>query len=791
MNMHSRTMMTTSLLLLGSSVLAAEQRPRAIEEIVVTAEKRASVLQDTPITVSAITDEAIRERGIQDFAEVQYMVPALVYAEISDMAQISMRGVGVDISTIDAEPGVALYVDGAYRGGLSSSASLFMDIERIEVLRGPQGTLYGRNSTGGALNVITRQPGETFAYDVSAELGSHDRRRASLFADLPLVPDVLALRAGFSYQERGGYATNQSNGQDIDDVSHVLTGRATLRYTPTANFEALLRGEWGDSKIGGPVPIKTDENPVPPLFLTTANPGSLLTMPGVFPQCGEQTCADFYNLDLPEPGVMSSNPRKPFLSDETTKNERDYKTFNLTLTWEPNDSLTVRSITSYTDLDQKVNSWENDGTNIDFFQQTPAIQRNEGWSQEINVSGLAFDGRLDWIVGAFYYESDIHSQFFYRLPALQRTFEALFGLFAGGDPLPPGSLAGFGVHPDGSTDTVPFFDFLLLQDLQSTAVFGQGAYQFTDRLSGTAGLRWTRDKKQVTQFISNNLGGDVCLGLELDDDWTEVTGRLGLDYRVSNDMMVYGNLSRGFKAGGFNLAACDNPYDPETILAYELGVKSQWLDNRLQVNAAAFYYDYQDLQARLFVNNAAFVRNASDVTSYGAEVEFAWLASDRLRLEGNVSWLRARFDEFTTTNPMSPQVGFDCDPVTGLDCQQSAKGNSVVRAPDWKVNLAAIYELDLARAGFLALRAEYAFTDDIYHNVFNDDFARQSSYALGNLRATWSPSRHSGLSVQAFVENVTNKDYVMVHAPVSTIGGTFSLFAPPRTWGLVLRYSSL
>ena len=416
-------------------------------------------------------------------------------------------------------------------------------------------------------------------------------------------------------------------------------------------------------------------------------------------------------------------------------------------------------------------------------------QDNDEWSQEFTLSGSA--ARWDWITGVYYYSSEIEELWDYELPALQATFEAIFGIFAGlGGPLPPGSLAAFGTKLDGSASAIPFLQFQIFQDTTSKAVYGQTTYSFSDRLRGTAGIRWTEDTKDYSQSVLNNLGGDFCLGLQATDEWSEITGKVGLDYDLSADTMVYGSVSTGFKSGGFNGGTCGNGFDPETLVALELGSKSRFLNNTMQVNLSAFYYDYSDFQARLFVNNASVAENATDAKTYGLEAELLWLATDRFRLEGSISLLKATFLDFTSTDPLNPHIGMDCD-AGGLSCLQQLKGNDLLRAPNLKATLSAEYDFPLSGGGMLTARGEYAHTGDHYHTVFNNDFARQDAFGLSNARLLWSPGgRAAGaVRVMGFVENIADEEYVAMHTPNATTGGTLSHFAPPRTWGVSVRYS--
>ena len=766
----------------GCLLLTGWAHGAEIEEIVVTAEKRESTLQETPIAVTAVTRDDIELRNLDDFSQIQFVAPGLVFSEIADMAQMTMRGVGVDQSDVSAEPGVALYSDSAYRGTLVSAANLLFDLERVEVLRGPQGTPFGRNSTGGALNVITRLPGEEAAMEANFIYGSYDRTRVEVSGDVPIVPGILALRGAVARDARDGYADNNFTGREEDDASATFAKMAAV-FSPSDALSVVLRGEYNDSEIGGPPFIKTDDHPVPPLLTSSANPGGVLTIPGTF--CGPVSCADLLGLSLSPGGVGSDDPRETYADGETQFDRESYGV-NLTIEYDLNDAVTARSITSYFEIEQFGNQEENDGTEIPYLTDD-FIQENKEWSQELTLSGAT--DKLDWILGGYHYESDIFAHFNFTLPALQPTYEALFGLLGGGGPLPPGTLAFFGPRIDGSLDPVPFLEFQGDGETKSNAVFAQGTLAITERLRGTAGVRWTEDKKWLLLSVANNLGGDGCRDLLMKDKWSETTWKAGLDADLGENTLLFGSVSTGFKAGGNNGGTCGNTYEPETLLAYEVGTKSRLLENRLQLNFTAFYYDYEDLQARLFVNNASIVENATNAETYGVEVEWLWLAGEAVRIDGSVSYLRTKFEDFLSTDPLNPHIGINCD-STGLGCQQDLSGNELLRSPEWKANLSIEYDIPLSGdAGAVTLRGEYAYTDGMYHTVFNNDFARQDGYNLVNARVIWSPQGGmEGIRIIGFVENIADDEYVMIHAPNATTGGTLSQYGPPRTWGIQVRF---
>lgn len=782
MNQKKYLLAALALLLAGPSAIVEAAEAPLLEEVVVTAEKRESTLQETPLAVTALTRDNLETRNIDDLAQVQFAAPALVFAEIADMAQITMRGVGVDISQMDAEPGVAVYADGVYRGGLTSSGSLLFDLERIEVLRGPQGTLYGRNAVGGGLNVISRLPGEEAAFDAALLYGDYGRTRVDLSGDIPVSPGVFALRAAVAWDQRDGYTDNRFTGREEDDAESKFVKLAAV-ITPSERTEITLRAEYTDTYLGGPPWLLTHDQPVPPLLLSVGNPGGILGIPGTV--CGPASCAEVLGLNLSPPGVGSNDPRNTYADGRTAYDRKSWG-LSATLDWDLNESVHLKSITSYFDIEQIGDNTNNDGVDITYLTDN-FLQTNEEWSQEFTLTGSS--AKLEWVLGAYYYQSDINQLFEFTLPALQATFEAVFGVFAGGPPLPSGSLVAFGNRINGQAVPFPFLDFQVMQDLTSTAFYGQGTYALTERVRGTVGLRWTKDEKDDTQTVRNNIGGDFCDQLALADEWTEVTGKAGLDMDVGENTLLYGSISTGFKAGGFNGGQCNNPFEPETLVAYEAGAKSRLLNDTLQLNVTAFFYDYSDLQARLFINNASIVRNATDAESHGVELEGIWLASPNLRLEGSVSWLQGEFKDFLSTNPMAPHIGMDCNPATGLDCLQDVSGNQLLRSPEWKASLTA--ELDVPMGSHtVTLRGEYAYTAELYHTVFNDGFSRQDSFSLYNLRAIWTPPENAAANVKviAFVENVGDEEYIMIHAPNATTGGTISHFGPPRVWGVQVRY---
>ena len=721
----------------GSSALAAIME---IEEIVVTAQKRESDLQETPIAITALTADNIEERQIDAMRQVQYYAPNLVFNSLGGTTNLYLRGIGTDINDSLAEPGVALYVDGVYQGVTGDQSAVYNDLERIEVLRGPQGTLYGRNSTGGNVHIFTRKPDFDPSFNASLLLGDYGRVKGSIGAQTGVIEDRLAMRGNLVVDQSDGYRDNPFDGKKIEERD-LISGSISALITPTDSLEILLRGDYTDR-----------EDDTPRWDYMDVVPGS-----GLNPFL-------FGGVAATETGDVMNN------------GETEYKTkiwgLSGTVDWNVG-SVTVRSITAYRESDWG-GPYDNDGTDINFLQAKPA-QTSEQFSQELDVIGTAFDDRLDWIVGAYYFQQDSMGEYTYELEAIQGLIEGAFGL-------PPGGLADptlnpfYAVRYNGDTPyPIPFNDIHTEQDTSSAAAFVQGTLHFTDRFRMIAGVRYTSDEKDIKQFRRTNVAPDGCEDLRQDKQWDDVTWKLGADFDLAEDVLLYGSVSRGFHAGGFNGGGCGDEYDPESLIAYEAGLKMLLANRRVQLNLSGFYYDYDDYQARQFLGGFAVIENATKATVTGAEAEFVMRPVTGLEIDGSVSWLDGEFDEFLSDNPMTPGVQLE-----------DLEGNRLLRAPEYSYNLGAQYTFALGIASSLTARYEVAFKDDYYVTIFNEDYARIDSLTVQHARLIWSNG--GKWQIQGFVENLSDEKYLEALVVVPTLGGTMGLWALPRTWGLQISY---
>ena len=701
-----------------------------IEEIVVTAQKRSATLQSTPISITAISSDMIETAQIDDIRDIQQLAPSLTFNDAPAGLQLYMRGVGQDAPTVGNNPGVAVYVDGIYQGHQFANAAAFQDVERVEVLRGPQGTLYGRNSTGGNINVISNSPHFDREVKFGVTVGEFDHRRYNLTLNNGLVDDTLAVRASYSFSDRDGYRENEFSGDDID-FEEVTAGTVSLLYTPSAEVEFLFRADYQDVEGTGN-----------PSSYLAAVPGSGLS-PLVF---GGQTT-----------GEDSTDVNNDTVSEEDAR----YWGVSGTLNWEIGE-LQFRSITSYRESRRRT-FLDSDGTSLAMVTIGQTSNAEE-FSQEFNLLGSAADGKFDWIVGASYYRDDVSTDPLVLIP--------IFALLL--PPLPPSDTL------DGVSTTTPFVHNSFEEELTSIGAFAEGTFHHADRLRSTFGVRFTKDDKDVVTSSIGNITAPAaqCRDLKSSESWSTPTFKVGVDYDLSDRAMMFASASRGFKAGGFNSGSCSDPFDEEELNAYEIGVKSTLLDRRLTLNAAAFYYDYTDLQVRSFTENLALdIANAAESTIYGVELEFVVKPVPAFQIDGGINLQRSEYDKAMLDQPM----------VRGIN-PEDVSGNSLLRAPEAKANIGIQYSFELADRGSLQIRYDASYSDEFFVDAFENSFSTIDSHTIENLRVTWR-NRSENVLIQAFIENLADEEYLEWRQSAAGIGGTSGLWAPPRRFGLRLNYS--
>jgi iron complex outermembrane receptor protein len=719
----------TGALLASSAAYAAETGAEAtsLSEIVVTAQKRSQTIQDIPAAVSALSGKALEQRGINDVQGLQFQTPSLQVGHFLGDTAIAVRGVGMNQTGPAVQSGVAVYADGVYqaRSGLGGLSQL--DLSRVEVLRGPQGTLYGRNASGGAVNFVANAPTDTFEGRALAGYANYQTLHVQGLLNAPLGGRVRT-RLVVDYQDQGdGYVENVGAGPDVG-YGHMLTGRLKMDVdlTPSATLALSLFGLKG----AGPTDYLVLRS-APSALAIAANP----YMAGMAP------------------------PLSPNRTSANTPSDSSRKAGGAaaTLDWDFR-GVKLKSITSYVDY-KFTDSYDADGTQLSVFNASN-FTKSQTLTQEFNLAGKT--ERLDWLLGAFYMDDDLsaHSGFIFPLGL---NIPVLFSA------LTPGAFLGLTASP---------------YKTQSYAAFADGTLSVTDQLNLMAGIRYSKEKQRVRQ---TSLTGPVstpfgvfpvlpsCTDLETKAEFESVTPRAALQYEFSSKRNAYVSVSRGFKSGGVNASVCANTYRPEKITAYEGGLRTRLADDRVTFNVTGFYYDYTDFQVQQIQGLSAPIVNAPKATVKGLEVEGVWAPDRHWAFNANLSLLDATYGEFTNVDTLNPLAG-----------SQSLKGNRLNRAPQTSGNIGAQYTTSPSDIGSFTARGDLYLTSSYYFREFNTAQDRQGGYGLLNVSVTWtSPSER--YAVRAFAANATDTDYITSLGSSDNIGTRYITWGAPAQYGVELR----
>jgi iron complex outermembrane receptor protein len=693
--------MVSPLTLVGGIAVAQEPaapvaEPSGVEEITVTAERRRTSLQKTPIAVSAFTAKALEDRSIKDVQDLAQTAPGLNFNKVSNFVQLSIRGISLEQINLGGEPGVALHQDGVYLARPFVADALFSDLERVEVLRGPQGTLYGRNATGGSVNLISNEPTDEASARLGLTVGNYSRIRVDAMANGRLAEGVDA-RASFVFDKRDGYIENLVDGSDLDD-SKVGSGRASVKFRLSPDATFLVTADYAKEDDTGPV-------------------FDVGRITGTAPALG---------------GRYDDDPRTIYL-DGPASNKRTNWGLLGRLVWEF-EGATLTSLTAYRESEFHLQS-DLDGT--DFFLVNEDLnEKGKQFSQEIQLASNG-TGPFQWLAGVYAFTEDGTLGYDFPIPLLGAT-----------------------IMFDATQDTTAF------------AAFGQATYAFDERFSITAGLRYSYEKKKG----HTDMVFIVPSSVDVRDDWSALTPRLALNFQVTPNNLLYASVARGFKAGGINTGSVQEAaYDPEYIWSYEVGSKNRFWDGRFQLNLAAFFYKYTDLQVNQFAVGRTFITNAASAEGKGLEAEFVLKPFEGFTLDGTLTLLDTEFTDFTTLDTFRPTLGL-----------LNLSGNELPRAPNFMLSLGAQYAFSLADGSTLTVRADYSHKDDYYYTPFNTEYARADAIDLLNARISYE-SADGAWQAAVFGRNLTDEVYTQTITVSGINAGTIELYAPPFTWGVEVR----
>ncbi|MEP7247321.1 MAG: TonB-dependent receptor, partial [Gammaproteobacteria bacterium] len=582
----------------------------AVQEITVTARRREETLQTTPVAVTALSGDALEVRGAESVDALSQYVPNLQFDGAAALsggaynATIFIRGIGQNDFAIFSDPGAAMYVDGVYLGRSIGGIMDAIDLERVEVLRGPQGTLFGRNTIGGAVNIISRPPTDELGGEVAATTGRFNRFDVHGTLNLPLS-DRFLTRWTVSRLTQDGYAKRLTDGAGLGDKDS-LVGRAQALWKATDNLNISLAADG----------TRVRQNSAPLTLINVTATGTPFL--------------NLYNaLVAPNLGIIAPNGARTVNSSWTTGdidttwagaptvNDLDTRGTALTVDWNVGRGVSLKSISAYRNLDAL---FIRDGDNTPFtYRETMNGDEQHQFSQELQLSGVSFGDRLNWLFGVYYFDENATEHGKANLAI--GTFSALQALvlpagttwcgLPGANPrpiasCPPPLRFGGAGNPNNIGVDVGVNLFTRVAN-ESTAYFGQGTYKLTDRLSTTFGLRWTQDRKRLQLIHRREASGAYVVGAPgtqdtFRDDWSQLTPKLGLEFQASPDALFYASYAKGYKSGGFNgrplsgIQEVLTPYDPETVKSYEVGAKTGWFERRVTANLALFYNDYKDMQ---------------------------------------------------------------------------------------------------------------------------------------------------------------------------------------------------
>ncbi|MEZ5475768.1 MAG: TonB-dependent receptor [Steroidobacteraceae bacterium] len=747
---------------------------QGLEEVTVTAQRRQEPEQSVPMAISALSAAMLERQQIRSISQLDQIVPNIVMNEntgTSSASKIFLRGVGEDESFFTADTPVGIYIDDVYIARQTGAMFDLFDIERLETLRGPQGTLYGRNTSAGAVKLISKKP-DLGEYRGQAELtiGSYHRLDVRATGNIP-IGETIALQGAVIMRTRDGYTRNAFDGKKVNDKD-VKGVRLSLLAEPTDRFNALLTADY----------IRERSTP------GYAVPLTLNAMRDPLPTTPVSRTGSFWvtNSDIIDP-----------------LNDLDQWGVSATLEFKATDNMTLKSISSYRAMENLL-YLDADG---DVFAPPPSItgrfhlfqdQEQYQISEELQALGTLADNRLRYVAGLYFFRENN-----------KEDTRSVVGL-------PP--FFGLPLGIAGRFDLTNIAREEMTTD--SYAAFVSGTYEITDRLSLTAGLRYTRETKEFTNhaILPNGTQDVVCLNTTgatpvqaaalpctpaqvalgyvsftnqsaFDKTWTDTTPRVVVDYKFTDRVLAYVSAAKGFKGGttsGRDTAALRNYSriigDPETNWSYEAGLKADWLDRRLRTNAAVFHNEYEGLQFGVTTPDGGFGRiNAGNATIEGLELEVTAVPVEGLELNAALGLLDGEYTKWTAALST-------CTAQRGLTTVEQYLNLPMKQSPKWSYRVGANYSHDMGQRGVLSMGADYSAKDDHYNNLCATEGIRVQNYEFLNAQLRWENPQGNFLVTLAG-NNLTDSEVFNGGFDFGrSLGFAAGYMYAPRLWSLSARY---
>ena len=703
-----------------------------LDEIIVTSRKREESLKDVPVSVTAVSGRKLASLDAQDITATADLAPNVNFSYggtssgSSSAAVVYIRGVGQNDFVPTVDPGVGIYVDGVYLGRTVGAILDLVDVNRVEVLRGPQGTLFGRNTIGGAISLTSNEPKDELSGSISATGGSFSRTDVAGTIHLP-VSEKFKTSLSFVSKNRDGYVERLLVGDDLGD-ENVFGIKANLLYKPTDKLKFKLSFDYSRERENSAAEEQLNAEGVFPDIVN----GAILNDP----DCLTEEC------------VRNSASNIPFTTNETGPSQNDNDAYGISLVgdFKLSENLSIKSITAYRDLDAEF-ARSSDGTAFDIFSTEDIFEQSQ-FSQELQLLG-SYD-KIDFATGLYYFNEDAFNQVDARADILSE----------------PGIVPVFPFDIGGTVDNSNF------------AVFGEATYNITEKLHLTGGLRFSDETKRFDPFAINGLGNENVTPGERELNFSEVTWRGIFAYDVTESINSYFSVSRGFKSGGFDIRFTNPTIDleptsfsPETVLSYEAGFKSYFKDAGLRVNFSAFISDYENIQVSINPPGGVATRtvNGAQANIKGIELDFDWAVTKNLIIDGTLGLLDGEYTELAQDSELS------------LD-------DELIRTPTSSYSLGVSYRIGLKKAGAIIPNITLASQNDIHFEPVNNDFVFEDGYTAVNFITTYTTANNK-FSLSGGVINLTDERYLIAGDSNDTIGYALGIFARPRNYFLTAKYN--
>jgi iron complex outermembrane receptor protein len=693
-----------------------------LDEIIVTAQKREQRAIDTPLSVTALDANALADHQIADLVDLAFVSPGLRDGQQNGVNRLFIRGIGLTSFSSGADPSVAFYVDGVYIGRPTEQLSSMYDVDRVEILRGPQGTLYGRNATGGAVNVITNAPTKEFSGYIDETAGNYDLHQTQGAISGPLNDAGTVLgRVAFNFLNRGGYGYDYGTHHPVNDAN-TQNVRGTLDFKISDNVDLSLIAEF-----------------------THESDNDYYTMAfGAYPPnvlAGLQGPSNPANGNVPA-GISINNSQNVATALPDIENRRTGEALTANLAVDLSDNTHFTSISAWRQF-QRYNGNNSDDTSAglgsSLFSERD-YQISQSFVLNYRKGNWDTTGGLD-----FYYEKIKN---FTIVPFPQFT-----GVFGPGEPIYTQS------------GDMPIYSF---------AGYAQTTYSFRPDLRVTLGGRFSAEERHSVGFFSGI--PPALTPIDQNKTWRAFTPKLGVEYDFATDTLFYASATNGFKSGTFDIGQVNPAIDPEKVWAYEMGVKTEMLDRRVELTGAVFYYNYKDLQVNKIIGIALVTTNAAAATNKGVELSGRAKVTEHFTVDANFTYLDAKFTDFNSTNPVTNDV-------------QDLSGNMLPGSPKTQAGIGAAYEFPLHSGASITARADTEYLSQIYFSEFNVAPLSQGGEAKVNASLKYQ-SESKKWSATLWGKNVANRLVAANKVVTIAVWGypIYGAIDPPATYGVTFDY---